>query len=93
MVANLSRTVEAFIPGSLDAVISVYPNPSEAVFMIGADREVNVLVQDLQGRTVLRQDKASAVDLTNYASGVYMLRITDAAGSLLRVERIVKDQH
>jgi hypothetical protein len=79
------------VPESTDAVISVYPNPSEAIFMIGADREVNIHVQDLQGRTILKQEKASMVDLTNHASGVYMLQITDVFGKLLRVERIVKE--
>ena len=90
MVSNLSRTGSSFVAESSEAVISVYPNPSDAIFMIGADRQVNIRVQDLQGRIILQQDNATMADLSAQAAGVYLMQITDASGTLLRVERIIK---
>ncbi len=72
------------------ADISIFPNPSEGLFNISADLPVNAMVKDLQGRTLLNVTNASSVDLSNYATGVYLLTITDADGALLKTERLVK---
>lgn len=73
-----------------EAIINIFPNPSTGVFNIGSEEAVNVIVKDVQGRTVAEVKNASSIDLSNEASGIYFMNITDADGMLLQVERVVK---
>jgi hypothetical protein len=44
----------------------------------------------MDGKELLRRSKASGLDVSALAAGVYMLRITGADGRLLQVERLLK---
>lgn len=70
--------------------ITVYPNPSEGVFKIGAQEPVNVIVKDVQGRTVAEVKNAAHIDMSNQPAGMYIMLISDLNGKLLQVERVTK---
>jgi hypothetical protein len=74
----------------VDAV-KVYPNPTQDVVHIEAPVKVNIVLVSTEGKTVLQQNNASVIDVTAIASGIYMLRITDSQGQLIKVERLVKN--
>ncbi len=70
--------------------VSVYPNPSGGMIYIGAPVRVDVLLLGMDGRLLQRVEDASQVDLSGYTDGLYLLRITNAEGVVLRNERVVK---
>lgn len=70
--------------------IRVYPNPTLGKVIIEAGTAVQVIVNDITGREVLRKQQTTEVDLEPFADGVYMLRIFDQEGHLLQNERINK---
>ncbi len=83
----------AVLSGLADAMansleVSLYPNPAQEVANIeinGLNQEAKIVISDLQGR-ILSQDTINAgesrytINVSNFASGVYYIRIvTDAA--------------
>ncbi len=73
-----------------DIFVRVYPNPAQDRVYISASVPVTATLSSMEGRVVLHQDHASGIDLSGVADGVYMLRITDAQGYLLKTEKVVK---
>lgn len=81
------KVTDALGVGSLaaDAGLSIFPNPSEGLFnvvMRGASGAVDMVVTDLSGKVIHRQQVQpgsgalrTIVDLSNTASGVYFLSI------------------
>lgn len=61
--------------------VSVYPNPSKGIFKIDLTNDSKLIIYDLLGKVLLKQDISSnlenTIDLTNYATGVYFAKIID----------------
>jgi sugar lactone lactonase YvrE len=58
--------------------ISVYPNPSNAIFKIESDSNATIGVYDLLGKQLLSKKielGTSALDMTAYQSGIYLLKV------------------
>ena len=71
----------------------VYPNPSSGIFQLQIQEEVQLEVYDLMGKMVLQknvQAGAAFFDLSQYASGVYILKATNVFGDTI-VSKIVKE--
>jgi hypothetical protein len=73
-----------------DINIDVYPNPSQNIINISAPIEVNVIVQDVQGKKILDSKNTTQVDMGAYADGVYIFTITDKEGLVLKMDKVVK---
>ncbi|MEL1252145.1 Ig-like domain-containing protein [Flavobacterium sp. DGU38] len=54
--------------------LMVYPNPSTDVFYINTDESITVSVNNMSGDIIL-QTHENRVDLTGYASGIYILNV------------------
>lgn len=73
--------------------VKVYPNPSSGIFQLQIQEEVQLEVYDLMGKMVLQknvQAGAAFFDLSQYASGVYILKATNVFGDTI-VSKIVKE--
>ena len=70
--------------------VSIYPNPAHDRVHISASIPVHITISSMDGRIVLRHTDADEVGLEALADGVYMLRVTDKHGSLLKTEKLVK---
>jgi hypothetical protein len=70
--------------------IDVYPNPAQNIINISAPLEVNVMVQDVQGKKILELKNAKQVDMSVYADGMYIFTITDKEGLVLKMDKVVK---
>ncbi len=81
-----------------DKTIEIYPNPATSYFVIynykaEAGRTAELI--DLNGRIIKRvitNSTATRVDVKGMVNGLYIIRITDAAGKVIRVEKIVVQQ-
>ena len=72
---KLKDNVISVAENALESGISVGPNPSYDVFRIQSNAPVSeVLVTDLQGRTVAVSVKNNALDLSQHPTGIYLLR-------------------
>lgn len=63
--------------------LKVYPNPSTGIFTIATQENVTVEVYDLVGKAIVKQTMtvgSNSIDISNYASGIYLLKATNASG-------------
>jgi membrane carboxypeptidase/penicillin-binding protein PbpC len=72
------------------ANIRVFPNPTTGRVFIESSTPVTAQVWTVDGRKLTEVKKATSVDLSNLAPGVYTLRLTDANGTVLMTERLTK---
>lgn len=64
--------------------ITIYPNPSTRIFNIVSQQNISVEIYDLLGKLVYNQSLANgtnSIDISNFNSGVYLLKATDANGN------------
>ena len=63
--------------------LKVYPNPSTGIFNIATQENVTVEVYDLVGKAIVKKAMtvgSNSIDISNYASGMYLLKATNASG-------------
>ncbi len=83
----------SYIPPSSE-IIAIYPNPTPAVFTVNGIRQeqlieiYNCLGQKLQ--TFQASNTVMQVDLSTYASGVYIAVVRNADGSKVWQSKVVK---
>jgi len=72
------------------AQVSVYPNPAHDRIHISAPIRVNATLTGIDGRVIRQENNAVRVSVGELAAGMYLLRITDQEGTLIKVEKVVK---
>lgn len=77
--------------GSVDIQLS--PNPASTIVNITAPVAVNVCVSSMDGRVVIRDSAAATIDLGGLSGGLYLVRITDRNGHVLKVEKLTVLAH
>ena len=78
-----------------DKSIDVYPNPAKSFIIVynyqnGQNRTAELF--DLGGRLIKRQSLlslATRLTINNVPNGLYVLRVTDAGGKIIRTEKII----
>ena len=68
--------------------LKVYPNPTHGKVTVDADDVVKVDVMDLNGRIVTSFENTNSFDISNLATGSYVLRIETLSG--VAIKRVVK---
>lgn len=89
-VQNLTSLAVGNVGGTEESV-RVYPNPARGVVRVDADGLVDLVLSTVDGREALRAEKATSLDLSPLADGMYLLRITDhKTGRLIKIEKLTK---
>lgn len=101
-ISVATRTIEVFCPNLSNDVFSddsikITPNPSEGVFTINSNLilgKVVIKVIDMQGRIILEKTEPNfsyekTIDLLNYQSGIYIIKIEGAEFSYS--QKIIKN--
>ena len=70
--------------------VKVYPNPTNDKLNIEAPKGISVNLVDLQGRLLLQQKEADQIDMSQYATGVYILQFVNSDNEIIAVEKISK---
>jgi hypothetical protein len=65
-----------------------FPNPTSGYIRIVANDPVDIEICNLQGEVLLKSQNA-ALDLTGFADGIYLVRISSKDGRLLKADKIV----
>jgi hypothetical protein len=71
--------------------IKIYPNPATSLVHISAHEKVNVTIAGLDGRMVLQQDATADIDISKLAAGMYIIRVSDSNGNLLKADKLIKE--
>lgn len=74
------------------AAIEVYPNPASDAVFINAPLPVNLTLTDITGKVLLQASQAKRISVAQLAAGVYLLRITDREGRILKTEKIARSR-
>ncbi|MNT67385.1 hypothetical protein D3C72_2055210 [compost metagenome] len=70
--------------------IMVFPNPTSDMVNVQSPVNVNVTIIDIKGRTVNQVKNASRFSLKELPVGLYLLRITDKYGQLIKTTKVTK---
>lgn len=71
-----------------DINVALYPNPVTSKLNISAEGVQEVSIIDVNGRTVMTQQNANAIDMSEMANGVYFVRVITNEG--ISTQKIVK---
>lgn len=70
-----------------NGLIDIYPNPSDGIFYFDSHKYdvESWIVSDISGKTIVSkhiQEKSGVIDITELKSGIYLLRVKTALGTL-----------
>lgn len=69
----------------------IYPNPATDRVFIKTGNDVTVQLLGTDGRVLLQERNPGVIRLGQFAAGIYFLRVTDDAGRMIRLEKLVKE--
>lgn len=61
--------------------LSISPNPATDVLVLNSALPVNAVVYSIEGKMLLQADNATRISVAALPAGVYLLRVTDKAGT------------
>lgn len=70
--------------------ITIFPNPSKDVLNIKSAEAVDVMVISMDGKKLLEQKNTRTINIDRLSTGVYMVRIYNTDGTLLKTVRFEK---
>ena len=75
------------------ADVNIYPNPAKNTLYVQCAIPVTTSIYSMEGRIVKEAGAQRAIDITTFATGIYMVKITTPEGRLLKTERLVKNSN
>jgi len=79
-------------PDNFPAMLYLYPNPNSGLFTVETSRNVQMIVTDSPGQTIMSQgleEGKHVIDLSRYAKGIYFARFN--AGKSYRTIKVIID--
>lgn len=70
--------------------VSVYPNPAQDVLYIKSPVAVGVTLTAIDGRIIREVAECRTIAIRDLAKGIYLLKIKDREGYVIKTEKIVK---
>ena len=70
--------------------IRIYPNPTTAIVHIESGLALHAVVTSMDGRTLIDKYDATEIDLSPLADGIYIIKLFDANGEVVKIEKLVK---
>jgi len=69
--------------------VNIYPNPANDMVYINVPVAVNAMVYSMDGRTIFNGKEVKMIDISTWASGVYLIKILDGS-SVVRIDKLIK---
>ncbi len=90
-VTNWKTTINAV--GQMGKDIQVYPNPSnDRIYIKNAGSSSKIQLCSVDGRSLMRHSGVTEIAIADLADGLYLLRIFNQEGRLVKVEKINKQK-
>ncbi len=95
-ISNSLTTTGITSPGLSGGEVAIYPNPASSVLYIQAQGKVNVNITDIEGKVLLQYtssplERPGEVNISSLANGIYLIRVYDDNGLLLKIEKLLKE--
>ncbi len=71
--------------------IRIYPNPAQNIVHIESPGQLHATVSTIDGRTLLNMQDAREIDISGIANGIYMIKLFDENGQMVKAEKLVKN--
>jgi hypothetical protein len=68
----------------------VYPNPSNGLYNIVCNVNLNAEITDVTGRVITKIKNVKNIDISNQACGVYFLKLSDEKSGLQKIIELIK---
>lgn len=91
-VYNVSNVTGIDDRSRLGNQIKVYPNPATDIVYINSPIAVNAQLTGIEGKTIRTVKNAREIVTGDLAAGVYLLRLTDKDGIVLKVEKLIREK-
>lgn len=78
------------VVGALANAIRLYPNPTREEIWIKAPYPVNIKVSTMSGRVISTYNAIRSLSTSGLRPGMYFVTISDAAGKVIKVEKLIK---
>jgi hypothetical protein len=88
---NVSACTGLLANNNSVSAISVYPNPSTGIFTIDAESATNIIIVDVLGKVIYKQNLADGkhtINLSNFNNGLYILKAE--SNGVVKTVRVVK---
>jgi len=73
-----------------DVDIKIYPSPASTLLTISAPEKIDISILGMDGKVLITQKDAVQTNVSSLVPGVYMVRIFDQDGHLIKVATFVK---
>lgn len=70
--------------------VTIYPNPARATLNVATDGMVNISVYGMDGKLLIEQKETKSVNVSKLATGVYMVKISNTNGTVVKTARFEK---
>ncbi len=90
LIDDISITAgeHASIEDVSNVAVRLFPNPTSSILNIAAEGVKEVSIMDINGRTVMTEQNANSIDMSELANGVYFVRVITNEG--IATQKIVK---
>ncbi len=78
------------VKNAISINVRIYPNPATSTLSVEAPVVVSVSILSPDGKVVMEQQHATALDVSELADGMYIIMVYDQSNSLLKTEKFVK---
>lgn len=86
LILNVSGTALSVKGNTLDQV-SIFPNPTNGLVQVNLPSSVEILsvsVSDIAGKQMKANVSGNTIDMSNFASGMYLINVNTNEGNLVR---------
>ena len=86
LILNVSGVALSVKSNTLDQV-SIFPNPTNGLVQVSLPNSVEILsvsVSDISGKQMKANVSGNTIDMSNFASGMYMITVNTNEGNLVR---------
>lgn len=70
--------------------IRIYPNPVTSSVHISSPIVAKTSVSSIDGKILVNDNTSKEIDMSSFANGIYIIRITDMDGALLKTDKLIK---
>jgi len=90
-IVNNANGTAIVDPAGIRSLVSVYPNPAADYINILSPVAIHATLTTIEGRPLGQYKNAKTISVKGLASGVYLLRLTDASGHFIKAEKFIKE--
>lgn len=77
---------------AIAAKVRVYPNPATDIIYVQSPVRLNLALTNMDGRVIRQMTDVNELSLKGLAGGMYLLRITDRDGNLIKAEKVIREK-